>query len=421
MHRVLAMSLVGYVLFLQLVFFTVRVTPKIQIGDLIAGNAGEELKLPCHFPGYHTNVNVVQVVWLKQANPKAETLAVYNPIFGTNYPTTPGRITFHNESSQNCILRIDPLELADEGLYSCEVNVFPTGTHESHINLTVLVKPTIGVVAVPADTRMAEALVATCTAANGKPAADITWMAKVPGTVTSRLTHHPNRTITITSQYRITPNRKANRETLTCLVSHKALRDPVSSVVTLSVQYPPEVSITGYDGNWHINRRNVSLSCIAEANPPATAYHWTMTKGPVSETARAEGKHLYIEQVDYSVNGTWVCEATNVLGKGNGEVTVVVSEVDSLNAGKPFGSTIVYVTIGTVVGILFITAFLSYVIVKKRQRTEDTKAETKPPPAKRNHITVFATLNLNVVDSLNYTRRENCEAEATVNTDVHIN
>ncbi|XP_078093165.1 uncharacterized protein LOC144508731 [Mustelus asterias] len=419
--RALAMSLAGLVLFFQLVLSTVGVTPNIKVGDFVTGTAGDELELPCHSLGDDASVNVVQVTWLKQAGERAENLAVYNPLFGTSYPTNSGRIAFHNASSQNCTLTIDPLELADEGLYNCEVNTFPTGKHESHINLTVLVKPTIEVATVPVDVGSTEAPVATCTAASGKPAAGITWVSKVPGTVTSTQTHHPNRTVTITSQYSIAPTRKNNGETVNCLVSHQALRYRVSAAVTLSVRYPPEVIITGYDGNWYIKRRNVSLSCIAEANPPATTYHWTRIVGPVSDKARTEGNHLFIEQVDYSDNGTWVCEATNALGKGKGEVTIVVSEVDSLNAGKSVGFTVTFIAIGTTVVVLFIIVFLAVVMAKKRRRIEDSKAEVKKSQQKQNNITVYATLNLNVLDCVNPTRRGSHETEATVNTDVHVN
>ncbi|XP_067874536.1 nectin-1-like isoform X2 [Heterodontus francisci] len=416
------MSVVALVSFLQLVLSPVVVTQKIKVDSSVTGNAGEELMLPCHFINNDSNLTVVQVTWLKKAEAENENLAVYNPHFGTSYPATTGRITFNNANSQNCTLAINPLELDDEGLYSCEVNVFPTGKQESQTNLTVLAKPMNGAVAVPAEAGLSETSIASCTAANGKPAAVVTWIAKVAGKVTSTRIENPNRTVTVISQYRIVPTRKDNGENVTCVVSHKALSDRVSLPVTLSVRYPPEVTITGYDGNWHLNRRKVNLRCIVEANPPATSYRWTMTTGPVPENARVEGNHLFIRQVDYSVNGTWVCEATNAVGKGKGEIAVVVREMDALSAGESFGSTVVYIVIGTVIGVLFIAVLLSVVIVKKRRTIDDTKPEAKPSPQQqRSQITVFATLNLNVLDTVNSSTRENHEREATINADVNIN
>lgn len=37
----------------------------------------------------------------------------------------------------------------------------------------------------------------------------------------------------------------------------------------------PEVTIEGFDGNWYLQRTDVKLTCKADANPPATEYHWT--------------------------------------------------------------------------------------------------------------------------------------------------
>lgn len=37
----------------------------------------------------------------------------------------------------------------------------------------------------------------------------------------------------------------------------------------------PEVSVTGYDGNWFIGRENVQLKCNADANPLPMEFMWT--------------------------------------------------------------------------------------------------------------------------------------------------
>lgn len=55
--------------------------------------------------------------------------------------------------------------------------------------------------------------------------------------------------------------------------------------------------------------------------------------GPLPPNVETKGDCLLITHVDYSLNGTWVCEATNALGKGSGKVTVVVKEAVSTSAG----------------------------------------------------------------------------------------
>lgn len=36
----------------------------------------------------------------------------------------------------------------------------------------------------------------------------------------------------------------------------------------------PDVLVDGFDGNWYLNRENVQLSCIADANPAVSLYQW---------------------------------------------------------------------------------------------------------------------------------------------------
>uniref|UniRef100_UPI00398F2D53 nectin-1-like isoform X2 n=1 Tax=Pristiophorus japonicus TaxID=55135 RepID=UPI00398F2D53 len=397
------------------------VSPKVKVEGFRTGSVGEELALPCHFIAHDSNLTVVQVTWLKKVGTVNTNLAVYNPQFGTSYPAQSGRITFNDANSQNCTLTISPLQLDDEGIYSCEVNAFPTGKQESETNLTVLAKPVNEVVAVTTDAGLSEAAVANCTAANGKPAADVTWIVKVPGNIMSTQIDNPDGTVTIVSQYRIVPTRADHGENVTCLVSHKALAELVNLPVTLSVRYPPEVTITGYDGSWYINRGTVSLRCLAKANPAATSYRWTMNSGPLPETVQVEGDHLLITQVDSSLNGTWTCEATNSVGKGNGEITVVVRERDLPSVGESFASTTLYVVIGMVAGVTAIAVLLTVAIARKRRRIPDTKSEASPSPQTENKIIVFATLNLNMSDAANPPRRQNCEPDATIHADININ
>ncbi|XP_060708522.1 nectin-1-like isoform X1 [Hemiscyllium ocellatum] len=415
------MSQICQVLLTQLAISTAAIAQRIIVADFMTGIAGEQLDLPCLFIYNETSLRVVQATWLKRGEGTDENIAVYNPLFGMSYPTRSGRIRFHNATSGNCTLTVHPLKLEDQGVYSCEVNVFPSGKFESRTELKVLVRPIGHAIAMPTEIGRSEAPVANCTAANGKPAADVTWIAKLQGRVTSTQRENPNGTVTVFSQYRIIPSRKANGQNVTCVVSHDALTAPLSLPVTLSVLYPPDVRIIGYDGNWQINQHNVSLSCLADANPPATSYHWTMSSGVVPERARIAGDQLIIDQVDYSVNGTWICEATNELGKGRGEIVIVVREPDSLRAGKLYGSTIVFIVTGTIIGTLIIIVSLAIVIAKKQKTIEDGKSDARPITRKRSHITVFATLNLNVLDGASSSKTEVNETGATVNADVNVN
>ncbi|XP_043541402.1 nectin-1-like, partial [Chiloscyllium plagiosum] len=132
------MSLICRVLFIQLAISTAAIAQRIVVADFMTGIAGEQLDLPCLFIYDETSLQVVQATWLKHREGTDENIAVYNPLFGMSYPTMSGRVRFHNATSGNCTLTVHPLELEDQGVYSCEVNVFPSGKFESRTELTVL-------------------------------------------------------------------------------------------------------------------------------------------------------------------------------------------------------------------------------------------------------------------------------------------
>lgn len=36
----------------------------------------------------------------------------------------------------------------------------------------------------------------------------------------------------------------------------------------------PDIVVVGYDGDWHVGRESVLLTCKAKANPPAHHFRW---------------------------------------------------------------------------------------------------------------------------------------------------
>ncbi|KAL8173633.1 UNVERIFIED_CONTAM: Nectin-1 [Gekko kuhli] len=117
-------------------------------------------------------------------------------------------------------------------------------------------------------------LVATCISSNGKPPSTVTWDTKLKGEAEFQEIRNSNGTITVISRYRLLPSREAHRQPLTCVVNYQV--DRFTDSMTLNVLYEPEVKIDGFDGNWYLNRKDVKLTCISDANPPATQYQWRL-------------------------------------------------------------------------------------------------------------------------------------------------
>lgn len=91
---------------------------------------------------------------------------------------------------------------------------------------------------------------------------------------------------------------------VTCRVEHESLKKPVLLPVTLAVPYPPEVSISGYDGTLYMGHSEVTLSCDVRSKPEPTGYNWSTTVGPLPPSAVAQGSQLLIHTVDESINTT---------------------------------------------------------------------------------------------------------------------
>ncbi|XP_078256410.1 poliovirus receptor-like [Rhinoraja longicauda] len=400
--------------------FTVLTAHVVKVEGFVTGTAGDEIRLPCYLSHNAGNLKLVQVTWLKRAEKGNVNLAVFNPRFGTSYPAAIHSVTLTSSTAQNYTLTIKPLQLSDQGLYSCELNTFPSGKQESQTRVTVRARPLAEAISVPVDTSLSEVPVANCTAARGKPAAQVAWIGRNAGSVTVTETQHADGTVTVVSQYRLRPTSVDDGKNVTCIIMHKTFTDVVNLTVTLSVRYPPEVTIAGYDGNWYVGSSGHRLVCLARATPPVTSYRWTLSTGPLPPNVQTNGDRLVITHADYSLNGTWVCEATNALGKGRGKVTVVVKEPHSTSAGASFESTVVYVTVGTLASLLLVVVSVYIAMKRSRQRVGDTKEEVSSSPEKSGEFVIFATLNLKVLDCAGPSSRENNNHEATVCADIHI-
>ncbi|NXA35159.1 MO2R1 protein, partial [Eudromia elegans] len=126
------------------------------------------------------------------------------------------RITWKYSPYSNPALRIYPVNLGDEGNYTCEI-VNSEGNFHSFSSLTVIVPPTMTM------TTDSDGVV-TCRASAGKPAAEISW---VPANnhSTEKEVHHPNGTVTRASSVDWSSN---THPTVACLVTHPATNKTLS-------------------------------------------------------------------------------------------------------------------------------------------------------------------------------------------------
>ncbi|XP_009680987.2 cell surface glycoprotein CD200 receptor 1-B-like isoform X1 [Struthio camelus] len=113
-------------------------------------------------------------------------------------------------------LRIYPVNLGDEGNYTCEI-VSSEGNFLFFSSLIVIVPPTVTLTSNKSG-------VAVCQASAGKPAAEISWLP-ASNHSTEEEVHHPNGTVTRVS---CVGWLSSMHPTVTCLVTHPATNKTLS-------------------------------------------------------------------------------------------------------------------------------------------------------------------------------------------------
>ncbi|KAM5132018.1 nectin-2 isoform 3-T3 [Mantella aurantiaca] len=302
-------------------------------------------------------------------------IAVYSPQHGTHM-TEPSNFQLIDPLQSSAALRISSVRAIDEGDYSCEVTLFPAGNRKATTKLVVIAVPQNSAEAnTETIANGEEQTVATCRSSNGRPPSHITWQTSLPGNVSTTMTNNTDGTYTVVSQYVLTPTSQADGTPITCNINHQSAVVPIP--LRLSVQYLPEVTIEGFDDNWHLKRNGVYLTCSAKGNPPPTSYIWRTADGsPLPPTVRAKDNMLYVDEVDERVNRSFLCEVTNALGSQAYRQDVIVREhavQTQTNAGAIAGGVI-----GVILVLLLLAAIVFIVIKRKGLHSKQDRGTYNP-------------------------------------------
>ncbi|XP_044852756.1 nectin-3-like [Mauremys mutica] len=287
---------------------------------------GKNVTLKCII---EINGTITQISWEKMHGKSKQTIAVHHPKYGfTARGDYQGRVSLKNYSLTDATITLNNISFSDSGEYICKAVTFPLGNAQSSTTVTVLVEPIVSLTKGPNSLIDGEnqTVAAICTAATGKPAADIDWEGGL-GEVESSSTLFPNETVTVVSQYKLIPTKFSRGRLITCVVKHPTLEKEMRYPYTLDILYAPEVSVTGYDGNWFIGREHVQLQCNAGANPPPTEFTWTRLDGQWPEGLMSSNNTLHFNsRLTYNYTGTYVCKVTNSLGQRNDQQTIYILE-----------------------------------------------------------------------------------------------
>ncbi|KAF4088469.1 hypothetical protein AMELA_G00082610 [Ameiurus melas] len=381
----------GLSLLLLLFLLTARGTlaQKVKVEPEVVSYPGQTVTLRCQFPD-KGQTQLTQVSWILENSSGLRTnIAVFHPTFGVNYPLSPvqGRVSFTVDppSLENPTIQITDIALTDEGNYVCEYAAYPTGNEKGVTSLVLLAKPENSASPITVTAGNSPVPVAQCVSANGRPPATLTWVTNLSGNGTAPVqASNSDNTVTVRSEYLFTPTAADNGKEITCVVSHRTLARAENYPMKLVVQYPPQVQIVGYDNNWYVGRTNVVLTCQYQGNPTPPTVNWKMSSGFMPDSVEVAQNKLTVRKVDDSVNTTFICEVTNVLGTGKDQVSVFVRETPLVEKGSATGSII-----GAIIGvILFIALIITIVVVVRKQRMNRDGPPTHKPPPPKKHTTV---------------------------------
>ncbi|KAL7390221.1 hypothetical protein ABVT39_017279 [Epinephelus coioides] len=356
----------------------------VEMDDGKSGYVGSKVDLRCRFINSSPPVKISQVTWQKLVNGTKQNVAIANPSLGVSVaPPYRDRVTFKNAAVrrrtptlEDTTITFSSLRLSDESTYICEYTTFPAGNRENTVNLTVYVRPTtqmsLSTPTLVARSSNLKTPVATCISANGKPPGTIRWETRVPGEVSTREYRNSDGTFTVQSDYILVPSRETHKETLTCVTSYN--EEVFTDSVTLDIQYEPDVSVDGYDGNWYLNRENVQLSCQADANPAVSLYQWRVINGTIPSNAEIRDNVLTLKgPVTYDLQGTYVCDATNSIGTRSAsvEVSIIEKPLPQIATGDVISVIALLLAAGVLMGIT-----ITVLVLKIRSRKDDSSNDS---------------------------------------------
>ncbi|KAL4597558.1 poliovirus receptor-related protein 2-like, partial [Arapaima gigas] len=321
------------------------VAPWLKVDHKVVAYEGQTVDLSCHLIS-DPKETTYGMSWLVESGID---VAVWLVEASYPNPSKKGRVSFVNASETDFSITIKDVKMSDEDLYTCRLYTMPKGLMENVTTLVVHAKPitTASPVTVVAGT--VPAVVAHCTSTSGKPAVQISWATAANGNTNSTVKAGPNNTVTITSEFWLVPTAADNGKDVQCVVSFHDDEYVEIIDMRLSIEYPPEVTIVGYDDDWYVGRTDAQLVCQVDGNPPPSSVTWTVLSGLMPDTVQVKENTLTVLKVDDAVKTTFVCEAYNCHGVGRQQLTTAIRDKPRSHRGS-----LTRAVIGGVVGIVLL-------------------------------------------------------------------
>ncbi|MFT7815245.1 nectin-4 [Arapaima gigas] len=324
-------------------------------------------RLPCQFlMEGHT---VVQVTWFKEGadGSKEQIITAHHSEGHTEFGRFSGRVYFENSHpTLNSALVIRNTDVSDEGTYICHVSTFPFGNFEAQLSLIVWTTPISSLEPVEMVEGQSFSVAATCRSV-ARPPPRLSWETELSGQSHNRTSEVG----AVSSTYSLHPLRSMNGKKLDCLVWHPIQEQPRRLSNRLVVHYPPDATISGHDGNWHVGLEKASLHCKSGGNPKPSTFIWTRDDGSLPEGVTVQNETLLFNRpLSLSDSGVYQCVAKNYLGAEKAEVKITVAETKRASF-----DSVLMIIVGVVLGVLFVVLIISVVLVNQYHKRKNKKLE----------------------------------------------
>uniref|UniRef100_A0A8I5U0B8 Cell adhesion molecule 1 n=1 Tax=Pongo abelii TaxID=9601 RepID=A0A8I5U0B8_PONAB len=279
-------------------------------------------------------------------------------------PLKDSRFQLLNFSSSELKVSLTNVSISDEGRYFCQLYTDPP--QESYTTITVLVPPRNLMIDIQKDTAVeGEEIEVNCTAMASKPATTIRWFKGNTELKGKSEVEEWSDMYTVTSQLMLKVHKEDDGVPVICQVEHPAVTGNLQTQRYLEVQYKPQVHIQMTYPLQGLTREGdaLELTCEAIGKPQPVMVTWVRVDDEMPQHAVLSGPNLFINNLNKTDNGTYRCEASNIVGKAHSDYMLYV--YDSRAGEEGSIRAVDHAVIGGVVAVV-VFAMLCLLIILGR-------------------------------------------------------
>uniref|UniRef100_G3U6N0 Cell adhesion molecule 1 n=1 Tax=Loxodonta africana TaxID=9785 RepID=G3U6N0_LOXAF len=240
-------------------------------------------------------------------------------------PLKDSRFQLLNFSSSELKVSLTNVSISDEGRYFCQLYTDPP--QESYTTITVLVPPRNLMIDIQKDTAVeGEEIEVNCTAMASKPATTIRWFKGNTELKGKSEVEEWSDMYTVTSQLMLKVHKEDDGVPVICQVEHPAVTGNLQTQRYLEVQYKPQVHIQMTYPLQGLTREGdaLKLTCEAIGKPQPVMISWVRVDDEMPQHAVLSGPNLFINNLNKTDNGTYRCEASNIVGSAHSDYMLYV-------------------------------------------------------------------------------------------------